>query len=459
MLNWLRKLPRSSDRRKISRESCRRLSLGPSAARALVFQMERLEDRSLLAADLTLAMSVNPPPSQEVVPSEQLVYTIQAANGSTGTTAATGVVVTDNLSGLESYSTSSVSPSGPAVSANGSTVSINLGTLAVNQTYTITIVAFVNAGASGSIQNVASMTNTSNDTEPANVIVTNSTSNATAGATQDAAFLAGTPGDGTTTTGINNLYQELLGRRADAANLSAWVAYGNAHQNAAGDRTIVTDFMNSPEYKAHYVTSLYEVFLGRAPDAGGLNFWTNKMGAPGTPGGHGGSSDDKYVLSGIVGSDEFYQHAGGTPQGWVNALYEDLLGRAADASGSTSWQQDLAHRGGDRSGLVRDLLTSPEAVHDLLDAYYPSVGGTSAAPLPTPGSQAGANSSKLAEITGGGWENLYLQGPYGNSPQANDVFYRDLVGGAAWDDVQYQILTSQQYFANPNRPVNSATGG
>jgi uncharacterized repeat protein (TIGR01451 family) len=414
-----------------------------------------LEDRLLLAADLTLTMSVSP--VGNVVPDEQLVYTIKASNGASGTTAATGVVVTDGLSGFTSYSTASVTGPGATISHSGNTVTADLGTLAVNQTDTITIVVFVSPYASGSIENIASMTNTSNDTNPPNAIVV---SNAGFAASQQACSLQGQPGDGTVPTGVANLYEELLGRKPDAAGFGAWVAFGQANQNAYGDAFVVSGFMNSPEYKAHYVSCVYEVFLGRAPEASGLAFWTAQMGNPGTAGQHTGAGDEGYVLSSILASDEFYRVSGGTPQGWIGALYQDLLGRSADGGGMSFWEQELSARGpGNRDVLVRDLLSTPEAVHDLLNSYYPAVGGTSAAGLPPPGTPAGLNSSKLAELIGGGWENLYFEGPYDDSPQANDQFFSELLGGASWDDVQYQMLTSQQYFLNPNRPTIRGAAG
>ncbi|HQU42426.1 MAG TPA: DUF4214 domain-containing protein [Pirellulales bacterium] len=78
----------------------------------------------------------------------------------------------------------------------------------------------------------------------------------------------------------------------------------------------------------------------------------------------------------MYGSDEFYLKSGNTPQGWINALYEDILGRPADGGGMTFWANELSLRGaGDRDGIVRDLLTTPEVAHGLLDSFYPAAGG------------------------------------------------------------------------------------
>src|SRR5487761_738099 len=211
-------------------------------------------------------------------------------------------------------------------------------------------------------------------------------------------YLAGVPGDGTAQTFVHNLYRELLGREPDAAGLSFWTNYLQQHNSSAGRLQVVQSFFDSPEYKSHFVTVLYEVFLGRAPDASGLQFWTDKLGSPGTPGEHGGSADEKFVFAAILGSDEFYLKAGSTPQGWVNALYEDLLGRAADGGGMSFWSNELKTRGaGDRDGIVRDLLTTPEAAHRLLNVFYPAPGGTASHPLPAPGASVASGSTGLAQ--------------------------------------------------------------
>lgn len=266
-------------------------------------------------------------------------------------------------------------------------------------------------------------------------------------------YLAGVPGDGTPQTFVRNLYRELLGREPSAGDLAYWAAQVQADSSVAGREQVISFFMNSPEYKAHYVDTLYEVFLGRAPDAAGLAFWSAKMGDPGTPGEHGGSADERFILAAIVGSDEFYAQAGGTDQGFVQALYHDLLGRAGDAADVNTWAGLVHSQEQDRDGIVRNFLSAAETEHKLLDNFFPAQGGTAANPLPVPGTAAPVGNDDLAIATGLGWENLYLQGPYGNAPAANDVFFNSLAGGAPWDDVRLLLLASDQFYTNSNRPV------
>jgi len=52
---------------------------------------------------------------------------------------------------------------------------------------------------------------------------------------------------------------------------------------------------------------------------------------------------DEQLEAGFIGSEEFYRtQGGGTDSGWVDALYEKLLDRAADAQGKAFWLAQLA---------------------------------------------------------------------------------------------------------------------
>lgn len=398
------------------------------------------------ATSATLTITKSGPSTGQ--PGTPLTYTITVSNS--GGAAGSGASVTDVLpAGLTNITATDAAGT---LTIAGSSVTDVLGSLAANGgTETLTIVATPSQAANGT-----TLTNNATLTFNGTTQTSNMVSTAITAATLSAAvgFRAGVPGDDTPQTFVENLYRELLGRDPDSVGDAFWVAYATQHDNAAGHTQVVQGFLNSPEYAVHYLTTVYEVLLGRAPDAGGLKFWTEKMGQPGTPGANTGSADEKYILAAILGSDEFYLKSGNTPQSWINALYEDLLGRAADGSGLAFWANELATRGaGDRGGIVRDLLTTPEAAHDLLDSFYPAVGGISSNPLPAPGAPAGSDSTDLAIVSGGGWENLYLEGSYDSAPQANDGFFASLAGGGNWDDVQLMLLETSQFYSNPDRPI------
>jgi uncharacterized repeat protein (TIGR01451 family) len=399
------------------------------------------------------ALSIHKSASTTGTVGHNLTYTVVIANS--GTSAATGTTFTDPLPAGLTF-VSATDSLGGTITNTGGTLSENIGSLAAGVADTITI--FVTPGSSLAGQSVTNTARVSATNFNGGVAITSSaaTSISSTTITTGFGFLAGLPGDDTPQTLVHNLYRELLGREPDSGGEASWVAFLQQNNNAAGRAQVIAGFMNSPEYAIHYITTLYQVILGRAPDAGGLQFWASQMGSPGTPGGATGSSDEKAIVAALFGSDEFFIQSGNTAQGWVNALYADIFGRAPDGNGAAFWANELAVRGaGDRDGIVRDLLTTQEAAHLVLDSFYPAVGGTSIHPLPVPGAPAGTGSTEVATIVGDGWENLYLQGPFDSQPQGNDSFFNSLAGGAGWDDTQLLLLQTSQFYTNPNRPITS----
>jgi hypothetical protein len=118
--------------------------------------------------------------------------------------------------------------------------------------------------------------------------------------------------------------------------------------------------LSSSEYRSILIGGYYETFLGRAPDSAGLSFWMAQLSA--------GVSDNS-VLSGILGSPEFYANSGGTPGGFVTALYMMLLGRAPDSVGLSFWESQLSS-GASRSGVAFAILSSSEYRSDFVEAQY-----------------------------------------------------------------------------------------
>jgi hypothetical protein len=247
--------------------------------------------------------------------------------------------------------------------------------------------------------------------------------------------VAGQPGDGTVATFVSNLYRELMGREPDQAGFSFWASVA-----AGGNREeVIRGFLDSLEYRIHFVTTVYETFLNRAPDPGGLQFFVAILGA---------NRDQLQIVSSIVGSQEYFIANGGTNQGFINALYRDLLGRPADQAGATFWISQ-ADAGMARDRIVIDFLISQEGGNKIIDGNYASLTG------PTSNSPAGAPQGghyDLADLTGNGYGNLYFQGHYDQS--AVNLFLAQLAssgqGVGADEDALIGLLDSPMYFNNTN---------
>lgn len=352
---------------------------------------------------------------------QNLTYTITVDN--TGGSAANDVMVIDALPGGETFVSSSAS-AGSANQANG-TITANLGTIAAGASDTLTIV--VTPTQTGNITNTASLT-TSSPNAGTITTASNTINVGNAGGSGNppagVCYLAGQPGDNTDATFIRNLYRELLGREPDPSRQAAFMAFLQAGgsgvgQQAGGARQQAVEiFLNSTEYHSHLVGCIYENFLGHQADAGGLQFFSNQL---------ANGVGERVVIAEIDGSAEAYARDGGTSQGFVNALYRDILGRAPDAASATN---------GTLQRVVEDFLSTSEAEHDVLNA---APGATS----PAAGSPA-VGSDALANLTGNGFENLYFQGNV--SPAAADAYFATLQGGGRFEAVIEQMLTASEYY-------------
>jgi hypothetical protein len=146
---------------------------------------------------------------------------------------------------------------------------------------------------------------------------------------------------------VTQAYEDLLGRAPDTAGKSYWTGLiaGGAPRSL-----IATKLTHSAEYFGTIIIPAYQQFLGRSPDESGLSYWVGRM--------QQGLTDEQ-LQAGFIASPEFYQHAGSTDKGWVDALYTTLLGRVADPGGESHWVQLLAG-GVSRASIAYGFTSSSE---------------------------------------------------------------------------------------------------
>lgn len=123
---------------------------------------------------------------------------------------------------------------------------------------------------------------------------------------------------------------------------------------------IAQELTHTAEYFSTIIKPAYLEFLGRAADDAGLNFWITQM--------QNGLTDE-HLEAGFIGSPEFYQHAGGTDKLWVDAMYQDLLGRQPDSKGEAYWIQQLAI-GAQRADVAFGFAASVEREQQRVTADY-----------------------------------------------------------------------------------------
>ena len=98
---------------------------------------------------------------------------------------------------------------------------------------------------------------------------------------------------------------------------------------------------------------IYKAAFNRAPDQSGLNFWTDYL--------QKGNSLTQ-VSQGFIGAPEFAQTYGSniTNATFVNKLYQNVLGRAGEASGFAFWTGVLDNNSWSRAQVMAGFSESPE---------------------------------------------------------------------------------------------------
>ena len=128
------------------------------------------------------------------------------------------------------------------------------------------------------------------------------------------------------------VFHDVLGRAPDSGGLAYWTAQLDSGVPVS---SVAEAIAHSAEYYANFVIKLdYVKLLGRPADDAGVAYWTAQM--------QNGLTDQQ--LEGqLAASDEFFNSAGGNANqvNWIDAVYKLLLGRTADSSGETYWNAQL----------------------------------------------------------------------------------------------------------------------
>jgi hypothetical protein len=157
---------------------------------------------------------------------------------------------------------------------------------------------------------------------------------------------------------ITAVYQDVLGRAPDANGLDYWSNQLDA--NPSQRLNLISLISHSAEYFTTIIIPAYQQFLGRAPDAAGLAFWVGQM--------QNGMTDEQ-LQAGFIGSPEYYAHSGGKGTAWVDAMYNDLLGRTPDTAGEGFWVQAI-QAGAQKSQVALGFAASAEREGILVQGDY-----------------------------------------------------------------------------------------
>ncbi len=192
---------------------------------------------------------------------------------------------------------------------------------------------------------------------------------------------------------VAQVYRDLLHREAELAGLAGWAG---ALDQGFSRTDIVAGIEGGLEYRVGEVEGLYQLYLRRPADDPGLLAAAAFLGSGGTAG---------QLAAFLAGSPEYFQtRAGGSNDGFLDALYADALGmgRTMDTDGRAAADLALGTGTMTRAQVAAALLASDEYRRDQVKLFYQEFLGR-AADAPglgdwTSGLQAGL--SRDQEIAG-----------------------------------------------------------
>jgi hypothetical protein len=163
---------------------------------------------------------------------------------------------------------------------------------------------------------------------------------------------------------VVSLYTNLLHRTPQPAEIAGWLA---AQDNRTPTATIASAFVSSPEFQTNVIRSAYELFLSRAPSRTEVNNWLVRF--------QNGLNEQQFEAV-VLASDEFLQTHASDTNSWLNAVYEQVLGRPAEPAGLADWNQVLQN-GSLRSDVALRIVASVEADDRLVSDAYQLLQGRS----------------------------------------------------------------------------------
>src|SRR5262249_53537443 len=151
---------------------------------------------------------------------------------------------------------------------------------------------------------------------------------------------------------VQALYIDALGRAGAIPELDGWVALLPAGATSLTPQ-VVSGIENSFEARDRLVKGWYTTYLGRSAAGGAELGFVNQL--------LGGATEEQ-VLSQILGSTEFFNHAqsliGGSDANtnYVQALYQLLLGRTGSSADVAGWVGALNSGALTRQGVAFNFL-------------------------------------------------------------------------------------------------------
>ncbi|HEX7377602.1 MAG TPA: TIGR03118 family protein [Pirellulales bacterium] len=156
---------------------------------------------------------------------------------------------------------------------------------------------------------------------------------------------------------VNDVYGDLLHRPADTGALAYW---GTELAGGVPRQYVVSSIEASAEYRGDEVQTVYQTYLHRAAETAAATYFTQYL-----------TNHSREQLSAIViGSAEYYNvRGGGANDGFLDALFEDVLHRPIDP-GARSFFAGQLGSGVSDAQVAAEVLGSDEYSRDLVNSFY-----------------------------------------------------------------------------------------
>ncbi len=152
----------------------------------------------------------------------------------------------------------------------------------------------------------------------------------------------------------------MLHREPSANNLSYW----STRVGTTWTPGQFIDYLESSDEadnRVHAVTRLYRAYFLRNPDHSGLTYWLNRRGE--------GRTLESISQSFAVSSEFVRAYGSLSNAAFVDRVYQNVLGRPADAGGTTYWKGRL-DAGVSRGQVMANFSQSSEYIRQTKNGVY-----------------------------------------------------------------------------------------
>lgn len=227
---------------------------------------------------------------------------------------------------------------------------------------------------------------------------------------------------------VTYAYTTFLGRAPDAPGLNWWA--GQLTSGAITSNELAVTMVESTEFTSNGlpICALYYTLFGRSPDLAGLNYWRDVAGQ---------GSTLESIAEKLMGSDEYSTASAGKTTGEMLAQFYQLgLGRAPDDAGYEYWLSEIEN-GMSLTEMATRFAESAEAMEHLekplsISALYDGLTGS----LASDAQMAAGLAVTLEDLA----QTIMLTDSY-IGPRVSDLDPQGLIAYISTDDPTALILT------------------